>query len=70
MSDPRSRAGQINGNDVNPVEKIFTELLVGDRLFQILVGGGDNADIDVDGFDASDTFKLFFLYDTEDFHLE
>ena len=33
-------------NDVEAVEEVFAEVALGDLLFEILVGGGDEADVD------------------------
>src|SRR5580698_7664385 len=37
------------GDYVEAVEKIFTKIALGDFIFEIFVGGGDDADIDGDG---------------------
>ncbi len=37
------------GDDVEAVEEVFAEVAAGDLLFEVLVGGGDDADVDVDG---------------------
>jgi len=51
--------GDGNGEDVQPVVKIFTEQAVKNKGFKAAVGGGNDADIDLDGFGAAYSLKLF-----------
>ena len=41
-------------NDVETVEEVFAEVAAGDLFFEVFVGGGDDADIDVDGVGGAD----------------
>ena len=36
------------GDDVETVEEVFAKVAAGDLFFEILVGGGDDANVDVD----------------------
>ena len=38
----------MNGHDVQPVIEVLAELAIGDRLFQVAVGGGDHPHVDRD----------------------
>ncbi|MNC73423.1 hypothetical protein D3C76_1172200 [compost metagenome] len=49
---------QGDGDNVQAVIEVFTELAFGNVLFQILVGGGDNADIDRDRLAGADRQHL------------
>jgi hypothetical protein len=42
---------------VEAVEEVFAEVAAGDLLFEVLVGGGDDAHVDVDGMDRADGEK-------------
>ena len=68
FSGPQRRNFQ--RDHAEPVKKIFPEFSLGDHLFQILVGGSDDTDIDIDDFIASDPHNLFFLQYTEKSGLE
>ena len=61
---------KLDANDVEPVEEIFSETAFGDFLFEVLVGGGDDADVGADDLVASDARELAVLQDAEDFRLE
>ena len=37
----------VEGDDVEAVEEVFAEVAAGDLLFEVFVGGGDDADVDV-----------------------
>ena len=43
----------LDAEDIKPIEKIGTELALLDQLFQILVGGGDAAEVHLDGLVAA-----------------
>jgi hypothetical protein len=48
ISSLRSRSGgDEEGNDVEAVEEVFAEVAARDLLFQVLVGGGDDAHVNV-----------------------
>ena len=46
---------------VQPVVEILAELAGGDRLLEILVGGGDQADVGADGLGAAQPLELALL---------
>ena len=48
-------------NDVEAVEEVFAETTFGYFLLQILVGGGDDTDVDLDGFVATNAGNLVLL---------
>ena len=39
----------VEADDVEAVEEVFAKAAVGDELFEVGVGGGDDADVDGDG---------------------
>jgi len=57
------------GDDVEAVEEVFAEVAVGDLFFEVLVGGGDDADVDVDGVGGADGKEALFVEGTEDLGL-
>ena len=57
------------GDDVEPVEEVFAEVAAGDLLFEVLVGGGDDAHIDVDGMGGADREEALFVEGAEDLGL-
>ena len=49
ISSRRSRSGgTCEADDVEAVEEVFAEATVGDQLLEVGVGGGDDANVDVD----------------------
>ena len=58
-SFPQGR--EVKRNDIEPVEKIGTELPGLGHRFQIAVTGGDNSDINFDFIRATETGKGFLL---------
>src|SRR3546814_8705859 len=55
--------------DVEAVEQVFAEPAVYDRLFQILVRGGNDPDVDGLRLVAADALDLAFLQHTKQFYL-
>ncbi len=49
------------GDDVEAVEEVFAEVAAGDLFFEVFVGGGDDADVDVDGVAGSDGVEALFV---------
>ena len=49
------------GDDVEAVEEVFAEVAAGDLFFEILVGRGDDSDVDVDGVRCSDGEEALFV---------
>lgn len=69
MSSSRSRSGEMNGNDVDPVEQVLAKLSVCDHFVQVLVGRGDDAHVAFELFDPAEPPELSFLQHTEQLHL-
>src|SRR5690606_15694134 len=46
---------QVQRHDVQPVEQVFTETAFGDLLVELLVGRGENPDLNLDGLGTADT---------------
>ncbi len=53
--------GNLQRNDVETEVEILAELAFLDGLAEVAVGGGNDANIDVDGAVAADTFEFLFL---------
>ncbi len=49
------------GDDVEAVEEVFAEVAAGDLFFEVFVGGGDDADVDVDGVAGADGVEALFV---------
>ncbi|MCY1236950.1 hypothetical protein D9M72_496270 [compost metagenome] len=45
-------------NDGKPVEQVFAEQALGDHVFEIVGGRGDDPDIDLDALGTADTLEL------------
>ena len=62
--------GEGDGDDTEAEEEIGAEFFLADEIFEIFVGGGDEADIHLDGGIAADAFEgAFFAEDAEEFDL-
>ena len=61
---------EVEFDDVEAIVKIFAELPFLDHIEKSVVGGGDDANVDVDGFVAAEAFEAAFLEDAEEFCLE
>jgi hypothetical protein len=48
-------------DDVEAVEEVFAEVAAGDLFPEVLVGGGDDADIDVEGLGGADGKEALFV---------
>src|SRR5215510_14497618 len=57
-------------DDVESIEKFLADAALGDRTFQVLVGGGEHADVDAEGGLAPDARELTILKDVEQLGLE
>src|SRR6185436_7786492 len=66
---PLAQRRDEDGEDVEPVVEILAEGAGGDRLLQVLVGGGDQAHVRLDRLGAADPLELPLLQDTEQLHL-
>jgi hypothetical protein len=65
-----AEGGDVDGDDVEAEVEVLAELLAGDAQFELAVGGGEDADIDLDGAGAPDPFELAFLEDAQEFGLD
>jgi hypothetical protein len=63
--DPFSQGGNMNGEDVQAVEQVLAEFPALYQSGQILVGGGQDADIDFPGDGRADRTDFGFLNDAE-----
>ena len=59
----------VEGDDVEAVEEVFAEVAAGDLLFEVFVGGGDDADVDVRGCGGADGVEALLVESAEDFGL-
>ena len=66
---PVAQGRDINRHDVEAEEQVFAEFLALDTLFEIAVGGGDDADVDLDGARAADALEFAFLEHAQEFGL-
>ena len=60
---------EVNGDDIQPVEKIFPELSIAHLLFQINVGSRDDPDVDLDFVHPAEVHELPVLQYTENLAL-
>src|SRR6266540_6277949 len=67
--EPLPERGKAELDALQPVEEVLAELTLGDQLLEVLVGRGDDADVDVDGFDAADALDPALLERAQDLHL-
>ena len=59
--DPLAERRNADRQHVEPVEQVLAEAAGGGQRFQVLVGGGDEADVGVDRGVAADALELLFL---------
>ncbi len=70
-SSLRSRkGGDMDGNDVEAEEEVLAEFLALDAFFEMAVGGGDDADIHLDGAVAADAFEFALLQHAQQLGLD
>ena len=60
----------LDGDDVEAKEEVFAELLPFDALFEMAVGGGDDAHVHLDGAVAADAFQFALLEHAQQFGLD
>ena len=60
----------VNGHDVEAEEEVLAEFLALDAFLEVAVGGGDDADIHLDGAVAADAFELALLEDAQQLGLD
>src|SRR5690606_35621472 len=59
--EPLAQRRQVDRDDVEAVVEVLAELAVADQLFEVAVGGGDQAHVDAEGLDAADALELRLL---------
>ena len=62
---PIAQRRHVNRNDVEAVEQILAERALRDFFFEVLVGRGDHADVDLDDPVAAEPFELLLLKDAQ-----
>ena len=65
-----AQGGDMDGNDVEAEEKVLAEFLAFDAFFQTAVGGGDDADVHLDGAVAAHALQFAFLQDAQELGLD
>jgi hypothetical protein len=58
---PLAQRRYFDGKDPQPIKKIFAKLVIADHAFQIAMCGGNQTDIDLNGFRTSKPFELLLL---------
>src|SRR5262249_32910437 len=61
---------QLNRDDVDPVKQVLPELAFFDRLLQVHVGRGDQAELGLNRLGPADAFDLPFLDGSQELRLE
>lgn len=61
---------EVDGDDVEAVVEVFAEVTFADFVFEVEVGGGDDAGVDLLGAVVADAFELAFLEDSEESDLK
>jgi hypothetical protein len=70
MSSLRSRSRRHRDrHHVEPVVEVLAEFLARDRLFEVLVGGGDQANVDLDRARSAEPLELTLLQHAQDLGL-
>ena len=70
MSSGRScRGGKIDLDDVEAIVEVFAELSLLGEPQQVAIGGGDDADVDLDGLRPADALESAFLEHAQQFGL-
>ena len=60
----------LNREHIQSVKKVLAKLVIADHLRQISMRGGDQTNIDVDGFRAAQPFELPFLQGAQELGLQ
>src|SRR6266403_382542 len=64
-----AQRGNLNGNDAEAVVEVLAEAAFRNLFLELLVGSGDDADVDVGFLGAADGADFAFLKDTVELHL-
>ena len=65
-----AQGGQVDRHHVEPVVEVLAEAPGLDLGFEVAVGGGDDAHVDLDGAGAADALQLAFLQHAQQLGLE
>ncbi len=65
-----AEGGELDDDDVEAVEEVLAEGAVGDGGMEVAVGGGDEADIDLEGLRAADAHDFAVFEDAEELDLD
>ncbi len=68
--DSLAQRGDVERDDIEAVEEIFTENFRFNGFLHVPVGSGEKADIHLDRAGTADPFKFLFLDGAEEFRLE
>ena len=63
------QAGHGDIDDIEPVEEVVAEFAFADHFFEALVGGGDEADVGLEGLVAADALEDAGIEGAQDFDL-
>ncbi len=66
----RAQGRDVDGHDVEAVVEVFAEGALLEGGAQVLVGGGDDADVDVAGDVAAEAFEFALLQDAQQLDLD
>lgn len=53
----------LNGEDVEAIKEVFAEGALGNGCFQVVIGCGNDAYVNANGFCAAEAFEFTFLKD-------
>ncbi len=59
-----------HAHDAQAVEEVFAEATLADLFGEVPIGGGDDADVDLDGLGATDALHLALLEHAQEFRLQ
>ena len=65
-----AQRGEVDGEDVEAVVEVLSEVAFADGGFEVSVGGADDADGGFSCFVGAEAFEFAFLEDAEDFDLD
>jgi len=65
-----AKSGDLDGENVQAVKEVAAKGALGDKLCEVLIGGGDNADVHALGAVAAEAFEFLLLEDAKEFGLE
>ena len=66
---PFPQRGHLQGDDIDPVEKIIPKLVFLDELREVPMGGAEQAEVCGNGFAPPQALKCLFFQDPQQAHL-